>query len=123
MSKQQRVWPGWAVVTGASSGFGVIFAEQLAKRGLSLVLAGRDEHRLTAVAQRVGLIRSDIKVELIVGDLGTTSGVDALVAHIEGRPVEVLVNNAGSALTARSRSWTPAASRTWSRSTSTRWCA
>jgi len=95
MSKQQRVWTGWAVVTGASSGFGVIFAEQLAKRGLSLLLAGRDEHRLAAVAQRVRVIRPDTKVELIVGDLGTTSGVDALVAHIEGWPVDVLVNNAG----------------------------
>ena len=95
MSKQERVWTGWAVVTGASSGFGVIFAEQLAKRGLSLVLAGRDEHRLTAVAQRVRLISPDIEVELIVGDLGTTSGVDALVAHLQGRPVDVLVNNAG----------------------------
>ena len=44
---------GWAVVTGASSGFGAIFADQLAKRGLSLLLAGRDERRFSAVAQQV----------------------------------------------------------------------
>jgi short-subunit dehydrogenase len=50
MSKKQE---GWAVVTGASSGLGALFAEKLAQRGLSLVLAGRDEARLTDVRQRV----------------------------------------------------------------------
>lgn len=79
-----------AVITGASSGFGAIFADRLARRGMSLVLAGRDEARLKAVAQRVGQ-----EVELVVGDLGTQDGVDALVARLAGREVDVLVNNAG----------------------------
>jgi short-subunit dehydrogenase len=83
----------WAVITGASSGLGAIFADQLAQRGHSLVLAGRDEARLSAVAQRVGHIANN--VELVVGDLGTDAGVDALVAHLDGRDVDVLVNNAG----------------------------
>jgi short-subunit dehydrogenase len=86
---------GWAVVTGASSGLGAIFADQLAKRGLSLVLAGRDEARLNAVAQRVGRGAPDIAIELVVGDLGTDAGFDALVTHLDGRPIDVLVNNAG----------------------------
>jgi short-subunit dehydrogenase len=79
-----------AVITGASSGLGAIFADQLAKRGHSLVLAGRDETRLKAVAQRV-----DTNVELVVGDLGTDAGIDALAAHLDGRDIDVLVNNAG----------------------------
>jgi short-subunit dehydrogenase len=79
-----------AVITGASSGLGAIFAEQLAKRGHSLVLAGRDETRLKAVAQKVGG-----NVELVVGDLGTGQGVAALVTHLNGRDIDVLVNNAG----------------------------
>lgn len=87
MSKQRT---GWAVVTGASSGLGAIFADQLARRGLSLVLAGRDQARLSAVAQRVGQ-----NVELVAGDLGTDAGVEALVAHLDGREIDVLVNNAG----------------------------
>jgi short-subunit dehydrogenase len=86
---------GWAVITGASSGLGAIFADLLAKRGLSLLLAGRDEPRLSAVAQRVRQIAPDIGVELVGGDLGTDSGVDALAARLEGRVIEVLVNNAG----------------------------
>jgi len=79
-----------AVITGASSGLGAIFADQLAKRGHSLVLAGRDQARLSAVAQRVGQ-----NAELVVGDLGTDKGVDALIAHLANRDIDVLVNNAG----------------------------
>ena len=79
-----------AVITGASSGLGAIFADQLAQRGMSLLLAGRDEARLSAVTQRVGR-----QVEVFIGDLGTRAGVDELVARLDGREVDVLVNNAG----------------------------
>jgi len=80
----------WAVITGASSGLGAIFADQLAKRGHSLVLAGRDEARLKAVAHRI-----DQNVELVVGDLGTTKGVEDLITQLANREIDVLVNNAG----------------------------
>ena len=95
MSKERSVETGWAVITGASSGLGAIFAEQLAKRGLSLVLTGRDEPRLTTVQERVRQITPGIDVELVVGDLGTESGIEALMAHLDGRVIDVLVNNAG----------------------------
>lgn len=81
-----------AVVTGASSGLGAIFAEQLAQRGFSLVLAGRDHFRLEAVKQRIG---QGAEVELVVGDLGTDDGVEDLIARLNGRVIDVLVNNAG----------------------------
>jgi short-subunit dehydrogenase len=54
------------------------------------VLAGRDQNRLSAVAQRVGQ-----NAELVVGDLGTDKGVDALITHLADRDIDVLVNNAG----------------------------
>jgi short-subunit dehydrogenase len=92
MSKKHE---GWAVVTGASSGLGALFAEKLAQRGLPLVLAGRDEARLAEVRQRVERLAPGIDVELVVGDLGTQSGVEALAAALGGRVVDVLVNNAG----------------------------
>ena len=72
---------------------GAIFADQLAQRGLSLVLAGRDEARLDEVAQRVRQITPN--VELVVGDLGTDAGVDDLITRLGERPIDVLVNNAG----------------------------
>ena len=83
----------WAVVTGASSGLGAIFADQLAQRGLSLVLAGRDQARLEAVAKRVGQTAPDADIELVVGDLGTDA--EHLIAQLDGRVIDVLVNNAG----------------------------
>jgi short-subunit dehydrogenase len=86
---------GWAVITGASSGLGAIFAEQLARRGHSLVLAGRDELRLAAVRDRVRQLAPAVDVEVVAGDLGTRAGIDELVAHLGGRAVGVLVNNAG----------------------------
>ena len=95
MSKKREVSAGWAVVTGASSGLGALFAEKLAQRGLPLVLAGRDEARLTEVRQRVQRLAPGIDVELVVGDLGSHAGVDALVAVLKGRVIDVLVNNAG----------------------------
>ena len=81
-----------AVVTGASSGLGAIFAEQLAQRGHPLVLAGRDQARLEQVKRRIG---NSTHVELVVGDLGTDAGVEELIAHVNGRTIDVLVNNAG----------------------------
>ena len=95
MSKKHEVGAGWAVVTGASSGLGALFAEKLAQRGLPLLLAGRDEARLTEVRQRVQRLAPGIDVELVVGDLGSQAGVEALVAVLNGRVIDVLVNNAG----------------------------
>jgi short-subunit dehydrogenase len=95
MSTQPSGEKEWAVITGASSGLGAIFADELAKRDLSLLLAGRDEARLSAVAQRVREAAPDVEVELLVGDLGTDSGVDSLMARLHGRVIAVLVNNAG----------------------------
>ena len=95
MSKEQQAGAGWAVVTGASSGLGALFAEKLAQRGLPLVLTGRDEARLTEVRQRVHQVAPSIEVDLVVGDLGGQVGVEALVAALDGRVIDVLVNNAG----------------------------
>jgi short-subunit dehydrogenase len=95
MSKRYEAGGGWAVVTGASSGLGALFAEKLAARGLPLVLAGRDEARLADVRERVQRLAPDIDVELVVGDLGSQAGVEALVAVLQERVIDVLVNNAG----------------------------
>jgi short chain dehydrogenase len=60
-----------------------------------LLLAGCDEPRLSAVAQRIRQIAPGVAVELVVGDLGTDSDIDALAARLEDREIDVLVNNAG----------------------------
>ena len=45
---------GTAVITGASSGIGAVYADRLARRGHDLILIGRYRERLDALAIRVG---------------------------------------------------------------------
>ena len=76
-------------------GLGAVFAEQLAERGLSLVLAGRDATRLS----RCGSVSSGqapgVDVEVVVGDLGTEAGVEELITVSADAMSRLLVNNAG----------------------------
>jgi hypothetical protein len=61
---------------------------------MSLVLTGRDEARLNEAADQIRRA-SGVNVETVVADLSTPAGVSALLDHVGGRPIEVLVNNAG----------------------------
>jgi short-subunit dehydrogenase len=85
----------WAVVTGASSGLGREIAHKLAERGMALLLTGRNGARLHETAGQIRGAVPGVELELVVADLATQDGVAKLVEHIAGRPVEVLVNNAG----------------------------
>jgi short-subunit dehydrogenase len=84
-----------AVVTGASSGLGAIFAQRLGERGFDLVLAGRDPDRLEEVRQRVIAGARDRAITLVTADLATVDGVLTLLRELGDRPVDLLINNAG----------------------------
>ncbi len=83
------------VVTGASSGIGAEIARRLAARRARLLLTGRDAARLREVAD--SLDPAAPPAELVPADLADPSGVEAVVAAIGDRPVDLLVNNAGFA--------------------------
>jgi short-subunit dehydrogenase len=85
----------WAVVTGASSGLGRGLAGRLAAKGMSLVLTGRNEARLSETAQQIRSSAPSVAIETVAADLSTAAGVRALLDHVGDRPIEVLVNNAG----------------------------
>ncbi len=87
---------GLTVITGASSGIGARLAVELAARGAHLLLTGRNEARLRQAAQDLPLARG-ASVETVVADLAAAPGVAAVTGAIRGRPVDVLVNNAGFA--------------------------
>ena len=70
---------GLAIVTGASAGLGVGFAEALAKRGQPLLLVARRADRLEQLAQR---LRAQVPVETLSVDLGEHDGAQAVIAHV-----------------------------------------
>ncbi|CAN7165109.1 SDR family NAD(P)-dependent oxidoreductase [Rhizobacter sp. LjRoot28] len=84
-----------AVVTGASSGIGLELARLAADHGHDLVIVA-DQGPLEGAA--VSLRSSGVAVEPLAADLATQAGVDALMALIGNRPVEVLMANAGHGL-------------------------
>jgi short-subunit dehydrogenase len=83
-----------AVVTGASTGIGFELAKLLAEDGHDLILAA-DTPLMEATRVLEGL---GARVEAVETDLAADEGVDALYARVGGRPVEVLVANAGHGL-------------------------
>ncbi len=98
MSGQAR--PGWALVTGASSGIGAAIARALARRGIPLILTARRLERLEALADT---LRGQVEVVVIALDLADPGAPAALQAEIERRdlPLRMLVNNAGYGLPGR----------------------
>ncbi|MCS0584949.1 SDR family oxidoreductase [Massilia pinisoli] len=90
---------GTAVVTGASTGIGALYADRLARRGYDLVLVARNGERLRAQADRLQAAHGRV-VRTIAADLT----VDADVRRVEDLlrtddGITLLVNNAGMGAT------------------------
>lgn len=84
-----------AIVTGASSGIGKVYADRLAARGNDLVLVARREERLTTLASELQ-DRFPIRADVLVADLSSEDGVSAVIDRIRSdTSVSLLVNNAG----------------------------
>ncbi|MGH7710489.1 MAG: SDR family NAD(P)-dependent oxidoreductase [Gemmatimonadaceae bacterium] len=85
-----------AFVTGATSGFGREFAQQLAAQGYDLTLVARDKERLATLARDLESARN-IQVTVVAADLSDDAETSRVVAHLETHAVDLLVNNAGIA--------------------------
>jgi uncharacterized protein len=84
----------WALITGASAGIGLAFARELARRGLSCVLAARREDRLKALGDELAK-QYGIQTRVVAVDLAAADGADRLADAVADLPIGVLVNNAG----------------------------
>jgi uncharacterized protein len=86
----------WAVVTGASSGFGVQFATLLAARHANLVLVARRAEPMETLAEELRR-RHGVQVVVDATDLLRAGAGPAVKARLDARgiSVDILVNNAG----------------------------
>jgi short-subunit dehydrogenase len=84
-----------ALVTGASTGIGYFLAQECAHHGYDLVVAA-DETRIERAAE--ALRRTGVDVRAVEADLATLEGVDQLREAVEGRPIDLLLANAGRGL-------------------------
>lgn len=89
---------GTALITGASTGIGAVYADRLARRGYDLILVARDRARLDALAERLRA-EAGTRVDVLPADLAD----EGQLATVEQRIVSdesltLLVNNAGISL-------------------------
>jgi len=86
------------LLTGATNGIGRAAAHELAARGASLILVGRDPDRTEQTRREVVERSGNDRVESMLADLASLKEVRALAARIveSGRPIHVLCNNAGA---------------------------
>jgi uncharacterized protein len=88
---------GTALVTGASTGIGAVYADRLAQRGYDLILVARNAEKLNQVAQQIRT-QTHRKVEVLVADLTKPAEVRKVTDRITTDPsLTALVNNAGMA--------------------------
>lgn len=87
--------PGTALITGASSGIGAVYADRLARRGHDLILVARNRERLNALARNLS-DETRRNIEVVVADLADRTDL-ARVEDIlrKDASITTLVNNAG----------------------------
>ena len=91
---------GTALITGASSGIGAIYADRLARSGYDLILVARRADKLHALAQQL-TDRTGRSVEIVAGDLTRSAELARVEAVMKtDASITMLVNNAGVGATA-----------------------
>ena len=91
---------GTALITGASTGIGSIYADRLAKRGHDLIIVARNRQRLASLARRLAG-ETGRKVEMVEADLTSPADLQRVEDILKTNAgISLLVNNAGVGATA-----------------------
>lgn len=92
---------GTALITGASSGIGALYADRLARQGYDLILVARNAAKLDQVAETIRAATGQ-KVDVLAADLAKAGDLRLIEARLANdRSITLLVNNAGIGSTAR----------------------
>src|SRR5262245_56738292 len=86
------------LVTGASSGIGLVTAQALARQGATVVLVGRNPERSAAIVSRIQQETGNSQVACLIADLSAQAQVRQLAGEVQHRfpCLDVLMNNAGA---------------------------
>jgi NAD(P)-dependent dehydrogenase (short-subunit alcohol dehydrogenase family) len=86
------------LITGATSGIGLVTARELAARGATVVLAGRDRAKTEGATGRIARETGNASVEYLLADLSSQAEVRRVAEEFKQRHprLDVLVNNAGA---------------------------
>jgi hypothetical protein len=91
----------WALITGASSGFGRALAEMLAARGVNLILTARREDRLQKLREELLAKHKQhgVQIDTLVFDVRSWQQCEAALKQKAAAvsKVSILINNAGLA--------------------------
>jgi hypothetical protein len=86
---------GLAVITGASSGIGAVYADRLARRGYDLLLIARNQERMADLAKKL-VSETGGNIQILAAELTDSSHLATLERILREDPrVTLLVNNAG----------------------------
>ncbi|NWR36599.1 HSDL1 protein, partial [Tachuris rubrigastra] len=86
----------WAVVTGSTDGIGKAYAEELAKRGVSVILLSHNKEKLEAVSRSISETYQ-VQTDFIVADFSKgREPYPAIKEALKDREIGILVNNVGT---------------------------
>lgn len=83
----------WAIVAGASEGLGAAYAEELAVRGLNLILIARRSEVLGSLASQLSK-KYDVKIKPIALDLSASDAAEQILRATNNLEIGLLIYNA-----------------------------